>query len=121
MTAETKEKQQATTSDVVEHFWPEHLSGQEVKTKWPRGRNATITQVAIEEVFDNQINAKKRMVVIYFEGIARGLVTNKTNGRWVAKQLGGDDHLWLGQSVSLMAAQRSNGSMGVDLGEPFED
>ena len=118
---ENQESKQTKTSEVVEHFWPEHLSGQEVRTKWPRGRNATISQVAIEEVFDQQINKAKRMVVLYFEGIPRGLVVNKTNGRWVAKQFGGDDHLWLGQSVSLMAAQRSNGTLGVDIGEPFEE
>jgi hypothetical protein len=106
---------------VLEHFWPEHLSGQEVKTKWSRGRNATIERVLVEDVFDQQINKEKQMVVIYFEGIVRGLVTNKTNGRWLAKQFGGDADKWAGREVSIQAANRSNGTIGVDLGEPFEE
>lgn len=110
-----------TTDEVIEHFWPDHLSGQEVKTKWPRGRNATIESVAIELVFDRQINESKEMVVLYFGGIDRGLVTNKTNGRWVADKFGGDSGEWVGKEVSLTPANRSNGTIGVDIDEPFGD
>lgn len=109
------------SDSVIEHFWPEHLSGQEVKTKWPRGRNATIERVIVEDVFDKQINNSKEMVVIYFQDIPRGLVTNKTNGRWLANHLGGDADKWVGKEVSLCAANRSNGTIGVDVGEAIKD
>ena len=105
-------------TDVVEYFWPEHLSGQEVKTKWPRGRDAEIARVEIEGVFDKQINETKQMVVVYFVGISRGMVCNKTNGRLLAELFGGDADKWVGQSVSIVAAKRSNGTIGVDIDKP---
>ena len=105
---------------VLDHFWPDHLSGQEVKTKWPRGRNATIESVGIEDIFHKDINEHKPKVVVVFEGIGRGLVCNKTNGRWLAEQFGGDADKWVGKVVSLMAANRSNGTIGVDIDKPFE-
>lgn len=123
--SETKIKNDAADAkdgkQILEHFWPDHLSGQEVKTKWPRGRNATIAKVTVEDVFDKQINKDKKMVVVYFDGIDRGLVTNKTNGRWLASQFGGNSDDWLGKEVSLVAANRSNGTIGVDLDEPFKE
>lgn len=109
----------ADSSEILEHFWPDHLSGQEVKTKWRQGRNATIEQVGIEDVFDKQINKNKRMVVIHFAGIDRGLVVNKTNGRWLANAFGGDSAKWIGKEVSIVAANRSNGTIGVDVDEAF--
>ena len=107
------------TDEVIEHFWPEHLSGNEVKTKWPRGRNVKIAGITIEEVFDKQINKGKRMVVVYFDGIDRGLVTNKTNGRRLAELFGGDSEQWVGKVVSIVSANRSNNTIGVDVDEPF--
>lgn len=104
--------------DVVEYFWPEHLSGQEVKTKWPRGRDANISKVEVEPVFDKQRNEHKDMVVVYFEGIDRGMVCNKTNGRLLAEMFGGDSEKWIGQSVSIMYAKRTNGTIGVDIDKP---
>ena len=110
---------ESQTSEIIEHFWPEHLSGQQVKTVWPQGRNAKIERVVIEDVFDKQTNEKKRMPIIYFEGIDRGLVCNKTNGRLLVEMFGGSDTDWIGKEVSLMAAKRSNGTIGVDVDKPF--
>lgn len=110
--------QTQTETDVVEYFWPEHLSGQEVKTKWPRGRDVEIERVEVEGVFDQQINATKQMVVIYFCGVSRGMVCNKTNGRLLAEMFGGDAEKWVGKSVSIVAAKRSNGTIGVDVDKP---
>ena len=107
-----------TERDVVEFFWPEHLSGQEVKTKWPRGTDAEICRVEVEPVFDKQQNGSKEMVVVYFDGIDRGLVCNKTNGRLLAEMFGGDAEKWIGKSVSIVAAKRSNGTLGVDIDKP---
>ena len=117
----TNETKEQDTNEVIEYFWPDHLSGNEVKTKWPRGRNVTIERVAIENVFDKQINKDKQMVVIHFEEIDRGLVTNKTNGRWLANQFGGDDTDWVGKEVSITPANRSNNTIGVDIDEPFKE
>jgi len=113
----TKEQHEQS---VLEHFWPEHLSGGEVKTKWPRGRNVVIAGVNIEPVFDSQKNASKDMVIVYFDGIQRGLVCNKTNGRKLAEMFGGSDAEWIGKEVSITHAKRSNGTIGVDIDEPFE-
>lgn len=103
---------------IAEHFWPAHLSGGECKTKWPTGRNATIERVAVESVFDSQKNESKEMAIIYFEGINRGLVCNKTNGRFLVEQFGGDDSDWIGKEVRIAAANRSNGTVGVDVEKP---
>ena len=110
----------STEQNITEHFWPAHLSGKEVKTKWPRGRNAVISRVAVEKVFDSQTNNHKEMVVVYFEEIERGLVTNKTNGRWLMDMFGDDSDGWIGKTVSITAAKRSNGRVGVDVLEAFE-
>lgn len=116
-TNETTE--QTDTDAVIEHFWPDHLSGNEVKTKWPRGRNVRIENIGIEKVFDKQINDSKEMVVVHFEDIERGLVTNKTNGRKLAEMFGGDSDKWIGKEVSITHAKRSNGTIGVDVDEAF--
>ena len=121
--AETKrpETKKTESGQVIEYMWSEHLSGLEVKTKWPRGRNVTIERVEIGEVFDQQINSTKEMVIAYFQGLPRGLVVNKTNLRFLASKFGGDDKLWIGQDVSITAAKRSNGTIGVDLDEPISE
>jgi len=108
-------------SDIIEHFWPEHLSGKEVKTKWPKGRNATIVKVEMGSVFDQQINETKEMPIVFFEGISRGLVCNKTNGRMLIELFGKTDTDWVGQEVSIAAAKRSNGTLGVDIEKPEEE
>ncbi len=107
------------SESVLEHFWPEHLSGGEVKQVWPRGRDVTICGVSIEDVYDKNTQATKPMVVVYFDGVKRGLVTNKTNGRWLAAKFGSNSDNWVGKVVSIVSANRSNGTVGVDVGDPF--
>jgi hypothetical protein len=105
---------------VIEFCYAEHLSGDELKDKHPKGVDATIVQVAIESVFDSQINDSKRLPVIGLDLFTRSLIVNKTNLRFLRDTFGKDDSQWIGKRVHLSHAKRSNGKLGIDLDEAEE-
>ena len=106
--------------DITEHFWPIHLSGDELESKYPQGTNATITKVVEEQIHDQQRNVDIPKAVVYFKEFKRGLIVNKTNGRLLLVLLGQPTE-WTGETVFLRSAKRSNGKKGIDVGKRMKN
>ena len=57
----------------------------------------------------------KRKFLLYFEGIEKPLVLNKTNAQKLAINFGKDRSLWIGVGVEIYAEMTSLGKEGVRL------
>jgi hypothetical protein len=73
-----------------------------------------IGKVEIAELKDKD-GSTKRKFIIYFNGVDKPLVLNKTNAQKLAAALGKDTTAWIGVIVELYAEMTSLGKEGVRL------
>ena len=59
----------------------------------------TVTRVVKEPMVDGKV-----LPVVYFQGTAKGLVLNKTNGLSIARLYGPETASWAGKSIQLYPA-----------------
>src|SRR3954470_18222744 len=73
-----------------------------------------IGKVEIAELKDKD-GSTKRKFVVYFNGVDKPLVLNRTNAQKLAASLGKDTTAWIGVPVELYAEMTSLGKEGVRL------
>jgi hypothetical protein len=78
-------------------YGSKYLSVADLKDAEPRLK---IGKVGVEELRDKN-GTTKRKYVMWFEGIEKGLVINKTNAKKLADAYGKDTSKWIGQIVQL--------------------
>lgn len=67
-----------------------------------KDRVVTISRiVACEEVGQ----AKDKRPVLYFQGMPKGMVLNKTNGKRIAKLYSNDTDSWIGKAITLYPSE----------------
>jgi len=76
-----------------------------------QGRDVTvqIARIVKEKVGRDQ----EERPVLYFAGMARGMVLNKTNAKRIASLYGGETEAWLGQSITLYPSETEFGDETV--------
>jgi hypothetical protein len=74
----------------------------------------TIGKVDMGELKEKDGSTKKKFIV-YFEGVEKPLVLNKTNAQKLAASFGKDRFKWVGVAVELYAEMTSLGKEGVRL------
>lgn len=60
----------------------------------------TITEVVMEEL-ESKERGKEQKPVVYFKGLEKGLVLNKTNWGLIARQHGDESDEWVGKQITL--------------------
>jgi hypothetical protein len=73
-----------------------------------------IGKVDVAELKDKD-GSTKRKFIVYFEGVEKPLVLNKTNAQKLATSYGKDRSKWIGIPVELYAEMTSLGKEGVRL------
>jgi len=81
---------------VSEGFPRKYVNAKEIG---PRVLRLTIERVIVEQVL------RDRRWVIYFVGAKKGLILNRTNAEYLARELGDDSDTWLGRAVDLFTEQ----------------
>lgn len=66
---------------------------------FPTETTVTITGIKIEEVGAD----KEQKHILYFDGIKKGLVLNKTNAKMIASLYGDDANECIGEAITLYA------------------
>lgn len=82
---------------IDEAFPSKYLSASDLKGQV---LTVTIARFAVEEVGET----KDEKYIFYFEGMPKGLVLNKTNGRRIAAIYGNELEGWIGKSIMLHPA-----------------
>ena len=75
----------------------------------PRHRIGKVAPVELKE----KDGSTKRKFVVYFEGVEKALVLNKTNAQKLAAAFGKDYSKWIGMEVELYAEMTGLGKEGV--------
>ena len=88
------------------YFSAADLHGNQVRRK--------IGKVDVIELKEKDGSTKKKFIV-YFEGVEKPLVLNKTNAQKLAASYGKDRSQWVGVVVELYAEMTSLGKEGVRL------
>lgn len=71
-----------------------------------------MSHVVMEDVGDG--DNKERLPVLYFQGMQKGMVLNKTNAKSIANWYGDDTDYWPGQSIILYSTKVQFGKDMVD-------
>lgn len=79
-----------------------------------RGQDATVhmATVVMEDIDQNdgtERNGRSRKPILYFQGMTKGLVLNKTNAARIAALYGPETANWTGQSIVLYTAETEYG------------
>lgn len=61
----------------------------------------TIKKLVFEEMKDNEGNSQDKPV-LYFQGVDKGMVLNKTNGTRISTIHGDETDLWIGKRITLV-------------------
>lgn len=65
-------------------------------------RNVRINKIVKSE----EVGQKKdKKPVLYFDGITKGMVLNKTNGKRIAKLYGNETDAWIGKAITLYPSE----------------
>jgi hypothetical protein len=88
------------------YFSAADLHGEQIRRR--------IGKVDVTELKEKD-GSTKRKFIVYFEGVEKPLVLNKTNAQKLAASLGKDRSKWIGTMVELYAEMTSLGKEGVRL------
>jgi hypothetical protein len=100
-----------TGTDFDDIYGSKYFSVTDLHGKQPRLK---IGKVDLAELKDKD-GSTKRKFVVYFEGVEKPLVLNKTNATKLAASFGKDGIKWIGVAVELYAEMTSLGKEGVRL------
>ena len=87
------------------------ISAPDLHGETPRHRIGKVAPVELKE----KDGSTKRKFVVYFEGVEKALVLNKTNAKKLAAAFGKDQSNWIGVEVELYAEMTGLGKEGVRL------
>ena len=76
-------------------------------------RRATGSARSLWRELKEKDGSTKRKFVVYFEGVEKALVLNKTNAQKLAAAFGKDHSKWIGMEVELYAEMTGLGKEGV--------
>jgi hypothetical protein len=96
-------------SDFDDLYGSKYFSVPDLHGEMPRRR---IGKVAPAELREKDGSTKRRYLV-YFEGVEKPLVLNKTNAQKLAAAFGKDYAKWIGMEVELYAEMTGLGKEGV--------
>jgi hypothetical protein len=98
-------------SDFDDLYGSKYLSASDLHGETPRHR---IGKVALTELKEKD-GGTKRKYLVYFEGLEKPLVLNKTNAQKLAAAFGKDHSKWIGIEAELYAEMTGLGKEGVRL------
>ena len=98
------------SSDYRSMFDREYIGAWDLENK---DVTVTIARVEAKELVGSK-GVKAKKPIVYFEGTAKGLACNKTNGKTIAGMYGNDTAHWIGKRVTLYATTTSMGSDTVE-------
>lgn len=79
--------------NIFEEFPSKYLKAEDLK-----GRTHSVT---IERVEREEMNDGKSKPTVYFRGVVKGVVLNKTNATLIASLYGPDTNAWIGQPIMV--------------------
>jgi hypothetical protein len=101
-----------TDTDIFDDIYgSKYFSVTDLHGKQPRLK---IGKVDVAELKDKD-GSTKRKFIVYFDGVEKPLVLNKTNATKLAVAYGKDRSKWIGVTVDLYAEMTSLGKEGVRL------
>jgi hypothetical protein len=98
-------------SDFDDLYGSKYYSASDLHGETPHHR---IGKVALAELKEKD-GGTKRKYLVYFEGVEKPLVLNKTNAQKLAAAFGKDHSKWIGMEVELYAEMTGLGKEGVRL------
>jgi hypothetical protein len=90
-------------------YGSKYISVPDLKGGEPRLK---IGKVGVEELREKN-GTTKRKYVVWFDGVEKGLVINKTNAKKLAEAYGKDPSKWIGQIVQLYSEETAAFGKGV--------
>ena len=96
-------------SDFDDLYGSKYFSAADLHGETPRHRIGKVAPVELKE----KDGSTKRKFVVYFEGVEKALVLNKTNAKKLAAAFGKDHSKWIGVEVELYAEMTGLGKEGV--------
>ena len=104
-------------NDFDDLYGPKYFGAADLHGQMPRYRIGKVDLVELRE----KDGSTKRKFVVYFEGVEKGLVLNKTNATKLAAAYGKDRSNWIGVGVELYAEmtgarQRRRAAAAVEAG-----
>jgi hypothetical protein len=100
-----------SATDFDDIYGTKYFSTTDLHGKTPRHR---IGKVEIGNLREKD-GSTKRKFLVYFRGVDKPLVLNRTNAQTLATALGKDPTAWIGVVVELYAEMTSLGKEGVRL------
>ena len=98
-------------SDFDDLYGIKYFSASDLHGETPRRRIGKVALVELKE----KDGSTKRKYLVYFEGVEKPLVLNKTNAQKLAAAFGKDRSKWIGMEVELYAEMTGLGKEGVRL------
>ena len=96
-------------SDFDDLYGNKYFSASDLHGGTPQHRIGKVALVELKE----KDGSTKRKYLVYFEGVEKALVLNKTNAQKLAAAFGKDRAKWIGMEVELYAEMTSLGKEGV--------
>jgi hypothetical protein len=101
----------STDTDFDDIYGSKYLTVNDLHGEQPRRKIGKVDLVELKE----KDGGTKRKFIIYFEGLEKALVANKTNATKLAASFGKDRSKWVGVTVELYSEMTSLGKEGVRL------
>jgi hypothetical protein len=101
----------ANEAEFLEMYGSKYLTAADLGGKQLRCK---IGKTDVTELKDSKTGTSKRRIILYFNGVAKGLVTNKTNATALAGSFGQDRSNWIGVEVDLYSVPTQLGE-GIRL------
>ena len=102
----------STDTDIFDDIYgSKYFSAADLRGEQMQRRIGKVDVIELKE----KDGSTKRKFVLYFEGVEKPLVLNKTNAQKLAASFGKDRFKWVGVAVELYAEMTSLGKEGVRL------
>jgi hypothetical protein len=98
-------------AEFLDMYGSKYLAVADLHGGQPRHR---IGKTDVVELKDSKTGKDKRRIILYFNGLDKGLVVNKTNAVALAAELGQDRSNWIGVAVELYSVPTQLGE-GIRL------
>jgi hypothetical protein len=96
-------------SDFDALYGSKYYSSPDLHGETPRHRIGKVALVELKE----KDGSTKRKYLVYFDGVEKALVVNKTNAQKLAAAFGKDHANWIGMGVELYSEMTGLGKEGV--------
>jgi len=96
-------------TDFDDLYGPKYFGSTDLHGETPRHRIGKVAPLELKE----KDGSTKRKLVVYFDGVEKALILNKTNATKLAAAFGKDWSKWIGMEVELYAEMTGLGKEGV--------